>query len=118
MEKTEMIADSVVAQVSEAAMAVHGVSLDAVPPPKNQPAAQPGRFDYVRYDVVSLAKQEALKAKFTELEQLIQSTLVDGRAKALVFTALEESYMWTGKSIRDAQIKRGGDANHQPARGE
>lgn len=65
-----------------------------------------GRFDYVRYDEQSVA-----------LEQAIQ-TLPGSAERTLAERALEVTYMWVGKAIRDAQIKRGGDASHQPARGE
>lgn len=76
------------------------------------------RFNYVKYDSESAAKQEALKAKFQELEILVESDLQPGRAKALVLTKLEEAYMWTGKDIRDQQIARDSQTAHEPARSE
>lgn len=69
------------------------------------------RFNYVKYDEQSTKEQESLKAAFETAEGLV-SKLEDGRAKSLVLTKLEEAYMWTGKAIRDSQIKRGGDAAH------
>lgn len=61
------------------------------------------RFDYVKYDDASKDKQAKFKDAFIQLEALVDKTLIDGRAKALVMTRLEEAYMWVGKSIRDEQ---------------
>ena len=63
------------------------------------------RFDYVRYDEESQSLQNEFKGKFEELESLAK-VLKPGRASALVFTKLEEAYMWVGKAIRDEQIVR------------
>lgn len=69
------------------------------------------RFNYVKYDQQAMTQQEELKTAFEAIEKLADK-LEDGRAKSLVLTKLEEAYMWTGKSIRDSQIKRGGSAVH------
>lgn len=75
------------------------------------------RFDYVRYDQESTHKQETLKKKFEEIEGIVDESLSEGRAKALCITKLEEAYMWTGKAIRDAQVKRGSQVEHVGERG-
>lgn len=64
------------------------------------------RFEYVKYDEESQKKSEAVKQAFVQLETLLVSSLEDGRARQLALTNLEQSFMWTGKSIRDSQIKR------------
>lgn len=76
------------------------------------------RFSYVRYDEQSVKKQEAFKAAFEAIESLAESSLKNGRAKALLMTSLEEAYMWTGKAIRDEQIERNVQTEHSPERGE
>lgn len=68
------------------------------------------RFDYVMYDGEATAKQKLFKEDMEELAKYVAQELPEGRAKALVFTKLEEAYMWMGKAIRDDQIKRNGDA--------
>lgn len=73
-----------------------------------------GRFDYVKYDEQSAQLQAEFKGLFECLEEQV-NTLADGRAKSLVFTKLEEAYMWVGKSIRDAQVLQR-TAVEQPAR--
>lgn len=75
------------------------------------------RFDYVRYDQESTHSQETLKRKFEELEAIVDESLPECRAKALCITHIEEAYMWTGKAIRDAQIKRGSQVEHVAERG-
>lgn len=72
------------------------------------------RFSYVKYDEISMEKQQSLKTAFEAVEILVNG-LADGRAKSLVFTALEEAYMWTGKAIRDEQ-KNLRSAVEQPER--
>ena len=64
------------------------------------------RFDYVKYDAVAETRQALVKDKVQGLERVIDS-LLNGRAKALAHTKLEECYMWIGKTIRDEQIERG-----------
>lgn len=63
------------------------------------------RFDYVKYDEEAVKQQADFKDKFQELESMA-NRLKNGRAKSLVFTKLEEAYMWVGKQIRDEQIER------------
>ncbi len=75
------------------------------------------RFSYVRYDERSTARQEHFKKLFEAIEEFAEKTLTDSRSRSLLMTALEEAYMWTGKAIRDDQIKRGADPEHVPARG-
>lgn len=75
------------------------------------------RFSYVAYDFTAAAKQKTFRDAFEALEQTVETTLVAGRAKALVLTALEEAYMWVGKSIRDEQVARTGAVDEAPARG-
>lgn len=77
-----------------------------------------GRFDYVKYDSISTHQQEVFKNKFGDIEAFANETLADSRAKSLLMTALEEAYMWTGKAIRDEQIKRSINTEHVPERGE
>lgn len=66
-----------------------------------------GRFDYVKYDDEAARVQAVLKHTFEELERSISSYLLDGRAKSLAMTKLEEAYMWVGKAIRDEQQRCG-----------
>lgn len=74
------------------------------------------RFDYVKYDEVSMEKQAKIKEAFEAVETLVDLSINDGRAKALVLTHLEIAYMWTGKAIRDEQIGRGAQVEDVPAR--
>lgn len=76
-----------------------------------------GRFDYVKYDDKAQVDQAEFKKLMEGLEANIESRLGIGRAKALALTALEESYMWIGKAIRDDQIIRNGSAELQEERG-
>lgn len=63
------------------------------------------RFDYVKYDTQAMEQQSEFKQKFIELEALSEK-LKDGRAKSLVMTYLEITYMWVGKALRDEQLDR------------
>lgn len=74
------------------------------------------RFDYVAYDEIAANTQESTKKLCLKLEACIESALVNGRAKALALTKLEEVYMWVGKAIRDEQITRNGSAPLQEER--
>ena len=74
------------------------------------------RFSYVRYDEEAAKKQEELKATFEAVEALVEKSLEEGRAKALVLTHLEIAYMWTGKQLRDEQISRNSQPAHVPER--
>jgi hypothetical protein len=62
------------------------------------------RFDYVAYDDKAREKQAEAKEAFTKLDHWVETHLDNGRAKSLVFTKLEEAYMWIGKAIRDEQV--------------
>lgn len=73
------------------------------------------RFSYVKYDEDAVNQQGDFKSEFQSLELMVDE-LEDGRAKALVYTKLEEAYMWIGKAIRDSQIKRTGQVDEQPER--
>lgn len=74
------------------------------------------RFDYVQYDEAAKEAQAILKAQFENLEDVVINETTAGRAQALIFTKLEEAYMWCGKAIRDDQIKRNGSAPLQEER--
>ncbi len=78
------------------------------------------RFDYVKYDDDAVFIQKTIKAKVEELETLlcVRDTDADStkRSKSLAIQALEVFYMWTGKAIRDDQIKRNGEAELQKER--
>jgi hypothetical protein len=63
------------------------------------------RLDYVKYDERATIQQSAFKDLFLDLENMAEG-LKDGRAKSLVMTYLEITYMWVGKAIRDEQIAR------------
>lgn len=66
------------------------------------------RFDYVKYDDLACAIQAEAKAAFESIAAIVEAKLASPRAKALVFTKLEEAYAWVGKAIRDDQIARNG----------
>jgi hypothetical protein len=74
----------------------------------------PNRFDYVKYDADAAHQQSVFKDMFQALETYVDHALKPGRAKSLVITKLEESYMWIGKAIRDDQIARDAPAPIQP----
>lgn len=74
------------------------------------------RFDYVKYDEKAVDLQRLFKFKFEDLEALIRDGINEGRSKSLVYTKLEEAYMWIGKAIRDDQIVRNGSAALQEER--
>lgn len=75
------------------------------------------RFDYVKYDELATAQQACAKSYFTSLDAWLSTALLDSRAKSLVFTKLEEAYMWVGKAIRDEQVKRNAATELQESRG-
>jgi hypothetical protein len=66
------------------------------------------RFDYIKYDGLRIIKQNTLKAMFEEIENYAEDNFIDSRSKSLFMTALEEAYMWAGKSLRDEQIVENG----------
>jgi hypothetical protein len=75
------------------------------------------RFDYIAYDEEAKALQAEFKRLFINIERHINE-FDCGRAKALALTALEESYMWVGKAIRDDQITRNSGAVLEEGRGD
>lgn len=75
------------------------------------------RFTYVKYDEKAAAKQEHFKKLFEEIEEFADKNLGNSREKALLMTALEEAYMWTGKAIRNEVFERQGKISHEPERG-
>lgn len=64
------------------------------------------RFDYVKYDEEAVTTQNNFKQRCEEFERSVHTSLTSPRAKAIIFTKLEEVYMWIGKAIRDDQIMR------------
>lgn len=64
------------------------------------------RFDYVGYDEIAKTKQTEAKDAFVKLDHWVETNLDNGRARALVFSKLEEAYMWLGKAIRDEQVQQ------------
>lgn len=73
------------------------------------------RFDYVKYDDQAMVQQQAFKGIMMNLEAFVDG-LDSSRAKSIVYTKLEEAYMWIGKAIRDEQISRNGSAELQESR--
>jgi hypothetical protein len=75
------------------------------------------RFDYIKYDAVSLSAQERCKAACIELEAAIAEIgQGGGREKAVALTQLEHVYARCGRAIRDDQISRNGSAELQEGR--
>jgi hypothetical protein len=75
------------------------------------------RFDYIKYDVESMAYQERIRHHVESLDILI-TNLGKGRSQSEALTNLENFYAWAGKSIRDAQIARRGPSADVPERGQ
>lgn len=75
------------------------------------------RFDYVAYDESAQAKQNAAKHYAKLMETCIETNLPPSAEKTLALRALEVSYMWIGKAVRDDQINRNGSAPLQESRG-
>lgn len=73
------------------------------------------RFDYVKYDAQATIQQQAFKEQFQIIENMANN-LKDGRAKSLVMTYLEITYMWVGKALRDEQIARNPEEPDVPER--
>lgn len=63
------------------------------------------RFEFVPYDDEAKSLQATAKRLYQEVEDFINAG-PDGRNKSLALTALEESFMWVGKSVRDDQLAR------------
>lgn len=83
-------------------------------PPSGKPNVS--RFSYIKYDQQSSDLQQALKAKFEEIEHILLTHLSPSREQSACLTQLEVAYMWTGKAIRNDQILRGGDSSEQVER--
>lgn len=66
------------------------------------------RFDAVQFDESSKEKYALLTHEYCKLERIVNDLLEDGRARSVVMTKLEESFMWVGKAIRNDQWKREG----------
>ena len=73
------------------------------------------RFDYVKYDPQATIQQEEFKKVFLNLENMA-SSLKEGRAKSLVMTYLEITYMWIGKALRDECVERNPEIKDVPER--
>lgn len=73
-------------------------------------------LNYVKYDKASIEKSEFLKKEFEQLIGCIEGMMENSREKALIMTGLETAYMWTGKAIRNDQIKRNGSSENLPER--
>lgn len=67
------------------------------------------RFENIKYDDDSIKYQQAFKELFETLGDNVDEIFSEGRTKSLVFTKLEEAYMWIGKAIRDEQLSRNDD---------
>lgn len=65
-------------------------------------------FEFIPYDDGSNELLEKFKKHYAAILEL--SSLLNGsRSSLLCLTHLEESYMWLGKTIRDAKMERGTD---------
>ncbi len=73
------------------------------------------RFDYVKYDKISVSNQAKCKDAAQSLEALI-NCIPDERWREAALMKLEECYMCIGKGIRDDQITRNGSAELQEER--
>ena len=66
------------------------------------------RFDNVPFDAEHQHKHDTLKHFFKQIEGQIRKSTTQGRYQALALTALEESWTWLGKAIRDDQLGKPG----------
>jgi hypothetical protein len=110
-----MTPEQVTKHVLEAAKAIAGkdVPIETFSDPEIDK-----RLAYVRYDERSVAVQEHFRVLHSAILVGLRTLLPPSAANTLAARQVEVAYMWIGKAIRDAQIARGGDATHQPARGE
>jgi len=77
------------------------------------------RFDYVKYDQQAIAERDVVNQLSEQLETVINNIQDErglGRSQSLALEKLEETYMWIGKAIRDAQIYRNKDTELQEER--
>lgn len=75
------------------------------------------KFDYIKYDSLSMQTQARVRELCESLEIII-SNLGKGRSQSEALTNLENFYAWAGKAIRDHQIARGGSSTDVPERGQ
>lgn len=80
--------------------------------PNQKPVAQVKipRFSAVKYDEASLSLSAALKKRFEELEHSLETHLGPDRELSLALTHLEVAHAFVGKAIRNAQVRRLGQA--------
>lgn len=64
------------------------------------------KLEYVKYDENSLELSDSFKKKYDSLIEFVEDNLESFEEKKLVIIRLEESFMWVGKCIRNAQINR------------
>lgn len=64
------------------------------------------RFDFIKFDEEAIEVQADLKSAYERLAACIEARTKSPRYKALSLTALEESFMWVGKALRDDVIER------------
>lgn len=76
------------------------------------------RFAYVKYDTERMFEQAQIRKAAEEMEALIEQHVPAGEHRDRALEALEVSYMWTGKGLRDKQIALNGSAPEQPERGD
>lgn len=62
-------------------------------------------FDYIKYDGDSHRIQLQFKSMFQSLKAEVDQ-LAPSCHKSIIYTKLEEAYMWVGKAIRDEQKDR------------
>ena len=63
------------------------------------------RLNFVKYDAESLRKNEELKYAVQNVERYLLN-LPECRERSLAMTAMEEMFMWIGKTIRNDQLER------------
>lgn len=62
------------------------------------------RFEYVKYDNTAIEESAKARDLVEKVEAFIMKTFQPGRSQSLALTALEETYSWIGKAIRDKQM--------------
>lgn len=63
------------------------------------------KFDYLKFDEISEALQDEFKLHYDAI-LILSEKIADKRCRNYLISKLEESYMWTGKGIRQDQINR------------
>ena len=64
------------------------------------------KFDYAKFDSVSVERLAGAKALFEQAEGYLGVHLESSREKSLALTALEEAFMWVGKALNSDQERR------------